>query len=179
MNKAQTFRLEVNPWNTAKCILILIMALHFGDYALNPRWHFLDGVNLLIHEAGHVLFRPFGEVGMIAGGSLFQVIIPAIFVGYFLIQHQFFSGALVFFWLGESLLNVSVYAADAQAMALPLLGGAHVIHDWNYLLNEWALLPVTPIVALLIQILGALCMMGGLGLGLWIAQPSIQLKPKV
>ena len=39
-------------------------------------------------------------------------------------------------WLGENLINISVYAADARAKALPLLGGEKVYHDWNYLLAE-------------------------------------------
>jgi hypothetical protein len=34
------------------------------------------------------------------------------------------------------LINVSVYAADAQAQLLPLLGGNKVYHDWHYLLGE-------------------------------------------
>jgi hypothetical protein len=43
-------------------------------------------------------------------------------------------------WLGQNLINISVYAADAQARRLPLLGGNKVYHDWHYLLNEIGLL---------------------------------------
>lgn len=43
-------------------------------------------------------------------------------------------------WLGQNLINISVYAADAQARSLPLLGGNKVYHDWNYLLSEIGLL---------------------------------------
>jgi hypothetical protein len=64
-------------------------------------------VNLLIHEAGHVIFMPFGEFISIAGGSLFQLIVPAVFAAYFFRRGQFFSAALVLFWLGESMLNVA------------------------------------------------------------------------
>ena len=34
-------------------------------------WSFLDGVDLIFHEAGHVLFSPFGPTLMLLGGSLF------------------------------------------------------------------------------------------------------------
>ena len=61
---------------------------------------------------------------MIAGGSLFQVIMPGLFVGYFWYHRKFYSAALVLFWVGESILNVSVYAGDSLALQLPLLGGA-------------------------------------------------------
>ena len=43
-------------------------------------------------------------------------------------------------WLGQNFINISVYAADAQARKLPLLGGNKVYHDWNYLLTEIGLL---------------------------------------
>ncbi len=43
-------------------------------------------------------------------------------------------------WLGQNFINISVYAADAQARKLPLLGGNKVYHDWNYLLTEIDLL---------------------------------------
>ena len=43
-------------------------------------------------------------------------------------------------WLGQNFINISVYAADAQARKLPLLGGNTVYHDWHYLLSEIGLL---------------------------------------
>ncbi|MDP2364487.1 MAG: hypothetical protein Q8M94_12060, partial [Ignavibacteria bacterium] len=43
-------------------------------------------------------------------------------------------------WLGQNFINISVYAADAQARRLPLLGGNKVYHDWHYLLSEIGLL---------------------------------------
>ncbi|PYM31744.1 MAG: zinc ribbon domain-containing protein, partial [Candidatus Rokuibacteriota bacterium] len=39
---------------------------------------FLHGVNLIFHEAGHVIFGFLGEFIAVAGGSLNQVLIPAI-----------------------------------------------------------------------------------------------------
>jgi len=134
-----------------------VAGLYFLWCAYDPsQWHLLDGVNLLIHEAGHVVFRPFGEFMMIAGGSLFQIIVPALFVGYFIFQQQFFSAALVLFWVGESVINVSVYAADSVAMQLPLLGGPDTIHDWNYLLSRLNLLAHTAQIAGAIRLFGTL-----------------------
>lgn len=43
-------------------------------------------------------------------------------------------------WLGQNFINISVYAADAQAKRLPLLGGNKVYHDWDYLLSEIGML---------------------------------------
>ena len=140
-----------------KLTVAAFAVIYFFWCAYDPyQWHLIDGVNLVIHEAGHLIFRPFGEFMMIAGGSLFQVIMPGLFVGYFWYQRKFYSGALVLFWVGESILNVSVYAGDSIALQLPLLGGQDSVHDWNYLLTALNLLPATAKVAGAIRLLGTL-----------------------
>ena len=139
----------------SKLAVAVIASLYFFWCAYDPyQWHLIDGVNLVIHEAGHLIFSPFGEFMMIAGGSLFQVIMPAIFVGYFLYSRKYFSAALVLFWVGESILNVSVYAGDSLALQLPLLGGQDSVHDWNYLLSSLNLLSATAKIAGAIRLLG-------------------------
>jgi hypothetical protein len=143
--------------NIPKLIVAIVASLYFLWCAYDPyQWHLIDGVNLVIHEAGHLIFSPFGEFMMIAGGSLFQVIMPALFVGYFWYNHKYYSAAIVLFWVGESILNVSVYAGDSLALELPLLGGQDSVHDWNYLLSSLNLLPATPKVAGAIRILGTI-----------------------
>jgi hypothetical protein len=143
--------------NIPKLIVAAIAGLYFLWCAYDPyQWHLIDGVNLLIHEAGHLIFRLFGEFMTIAGGSLFQVIMPALFVGYFCYQRNFYSASLVLFWVGESILNVSVYAGDAATLQLPLLGGEGTLHDWNYLLTNLNLLSATTQVASAIRLLGTI-----------------------
>ena len=39
---------------------------------------FLHNINLIFHEAGHIIFMFFGEFIMVLGGSLNQVLIPLI-----------------------------------------------------------------------------------------------------
>jgi hypothetical protein len=143
--------------NVPKLVVAVIASLYFFWCAYDPyQWHLIDGVNLLIHEAGHLIFRLLGEFITIAGGSLFQVIMPALFVGYFCYQRNFYSASLVLFWVGESILNVSVYAADAATLQLPLLGGEGTLHDWNYLLTNLNLLSATAQVAGVIRLLGTI-----------------------
>ena len=135
----------------------LAATAYFVYYATTPtEWHFIDNVNLIIHEAGHIIFLPFGEFMHILGGSLFQVIFPLIYVIYFYIRREYYSAALLLFWVGQNLINVSVYAGDAIAMQLPLLGGDSVIHDWNWLLSHLGILSYTPIVASTLYWLGVL-----------------------
>ncbi len=65
-----------------KAIFAVILCIYFLWIAFNPmQGNFLDLVDLPIHETGHLIFRLFGEFMMIAGGSLFQVIFPAVLSG--------------------------------------------------------------------------------------------------
>lgn len=59
---------------------------------------------------------------------------------YFVVHQQKYSAAVTLFWVAQSLFNVSVYAKDARARVLPLLGGEDTLHDWNYLLGRLNLL---------------------------------------
>jgi hypothetical protein len=147
--------------NYPKLIFAAFFAIYFGWIALTPmQGSFLDNVDLPIHEFGHLLFRPFGEFMMVAGGSLFQVIFPAVFVGYFFWQKSFYSATIVLFWLGQSILNVWVYAADAVVMRLVLTSGftgsEGGFHDWNYLLTTTGLLSSTNLIAGVIRFVGTL-----------------------
>lgn len=145
--------------NVPKLIFAILLGIYFLWIAWDPmQGSFLDNVDLPIHETGHSLFRPLGEFMMVAGGSLFQVIMPAAFVGYFVWKGQFYSAAIVGLWVGQSILNVWVYAADAVKMQLVLTSGftgtEGSFHDWNYLLEHCGLLNSTAQVAGVIRFFG-------------------------
>jgi hypothetical protein len=147
--------------NFPKLIVAVVFLVYFLWIAYDPmRGSFLDLVDLPIHEAGHLLFRPFGEFMSVAGGSLFQVILPAMFVAYFVWNEKYYSAAIVLFWVGQSILNVFVYAADAVVMQLVLTSGytgtEGSFHDWNYLLAQTGLIGSTKTVAGIIRALGTL-----------------------
>ena len=99
---------------------------------------FLHYINLAFHEAGHVFLGFFGQFIMTLGGTLFQLLIPAACLVHFLRQGANLGWQLCLFWIGQSLLNVSIYAADAVKQELPLVGGG--THDWTYLLTEVGLI---------------------------------------
>jgi hypothetical protein len=117
-------------------------------------WIFLDNLNLLIHEAGHWIFLPFGQFMYILGGSLNQCLIPAIFLGYFSYYHDWAGCSFTAFWLGDNLVNVSYYIGDAQTMALPLLGGDTSGHDWHNLLSMTNALPYDYTISMAVRVVG-------------------------
>lgn len=145
--------------NIPKLILAILLSIYFLSIAYAPmNGSFLDMVDLPIHEFGHLLFRIFGEFMMIAGGSLFQVIVPLIFVGYFIWQRSYYSAAKVSMWVGQSILNVWIYASDAVVMQLVLTSGftgsEGSFHDWNYMLDHFGMLGSTKTVAGILRFVG-------------------------
>jgi hypothetical protein len=117
-------------------------------------WHFIDTVNLIFHEAGHTIFSFFGEFIHVLMGSGFQALLPLSIALYFFYTGQRLSGAVCLMWVGQNLINVSIYAGDAIVQQLPLLGGDSVIHDWNYLLTSLHMLRWTSDVATTLYTLG-------------------------
>jgi hypothetical protein len=115
-------------------IIILPIAIYWvfnrGDYGM------IDNADLVIHEAGHLLFKFFGKYIYTLGGTLMQIILPSIILFYFFRNYYRTGMQFSLLWLGQNFINISVYAADAQARRLPLLGGNKVYHDWHYLLSE-------------------------------------------
>ena len=123
----------------ARIGLIIILAV-YGFITFNDpsRYRLLDNVDLAIHEAGHIFFAPFGEFIGYLGGTLLQLIVPLTFFGYFLYHRNRYAAAVLLWWVGQSMWNISVYIKDARSRELPLVGGGE--HDWAYLLGELGLL---------------------------------------
>ncbi len=149
--------------NKTKFFIASLASAYFLYYALSyTDWHFIDSANLFIHEAGHFIFMPLGRFMELLGGSLAQVLLPAVFVIYFYGQQQYFSASLVLFWVGQNIINVSVYASDAIFMRLPLIGGPDVLHDWNNILQMLGILEYTKIIGVGIYILGLIVILSAI-----------------
>ncbi|WP_224956404.1 hypothetical protein [Geomonas subterranea] len=106
---------------------------------------FLHLVNLPFHEAGHVLFSPFGRFLQVAGGTIMQLLVPAVVAISFYMRGDRYAAAVGIWWLGESMADVAPYADDARAGQLPLLGGVtgsevEDYHDWEVMLGKLGLL---------------------------------------
>ncbi len=145
-----------------KIAIGLLFAWYFLSSAFSTgEWHFIDNVDLIIHEAGHWIFIFFGRFISILGGSLTQVAIPVMFALYFLIKKDFYSVSILTMWVGYNIVNVSIYMADSIKMALPLLGGESSIHDWNYIFSALHILNQTNAIASTVNALGVFVIIAG------------------
>jgi hypothetical protein len=149
----------VKGLNPFKAGFIAIVTIYGVICAASPgTYRFLDRVDLVFHEAGHVIFGFFGEFIGVLGGSLMQVLIAAIVVVYFFARRQPYSAAITLFWVAQNLFNISVYVKDARTRALPLLGGEDTLHDWGYILGKLNMLLWDRAIGNLIYAIGLLAL---------------------
>ena len=127
---------------------------------------FMHLINLVFHEAGHIILAPFGAFMMTLGGSLLQVIVPLVCAWAFWFQREDrFAAAVCLWWAGESLLDLSPYIDDARTLRLMLLGGpaAEVEgHDWEAILMALGWLHLDHTIARITWLCGAALMVGSL-----------------
>jgi len=108
----------------------------------------VDDANFAVHEAGHPLLGMLSIRIAVYGGTLAQLLFPAVCMLEFWRRRTTLSYGLCGVWLGQSLLNVAIYVADARAMRLPLAGfGDYVMHDWHEILSRWGLLRQDTLIA--------------------------------
>jgi hypothetical protein len=165
----------MNPAHTGlRRIVVVALAVYVAWLAFGYRYHFLDGVNLLIHEAGHVVFSPLGQTISVAGGTILQLLFPLAFVAHFWRRGQQFGAAVCGVWASESLMYTARYLGDAQAQELPLIGGH--IHDWNYLLGQAGLLESASGLGTGLHILASLAAISFVWLAWKETQPAIPVQ---
>ena len=131
-----------------QCLLHLILVLwglslfddtNFKENPIGPQT-ILDNINLIFHEAGHIIFMPFGNFLHAFGGTLLQCLIPLLIMGQFLRQKNNFSASVGLWWFAQNLFDLAPYIYDAWDLKLNLLGGITGkdnpdVHDWYALLT--------------------------------------------
>jgi len=144
---------------------ILLNHLRSTEYA-----SLFAGLNLGIHELGHVVFMPFGQTMGVLGGSLAQVLAPIASVAVFLRQRDWFAISFCFLWLGSSLFELARYVGDARALELPLVSpfGGDPIHDWHFLLGNAGLLRWDATFAALLRLGAAASIVAFLAAAVWL-----------
>lgn len=145
---------------------------------------FLHLINLPFHEAGHVIFMPFGQFIHSLGGTLGQLLMPLICLLTLLIKTRDpFGASVCLWWFGQNFIDIAPYINDARAGVLPLLGGntgqnaPYGFHDWEFLLTETGLLRHDQAIAQASHNLGVLIMLLALGWGLALLWRAWQALP--
>ena len=124
-----------------------LFAMDIGDAEINAS--FMHLIVLPIHEAGHLLFIPFGRFMSILGGSLLQVLLPLVLMASFVFgfggsRRDNFAASLMLWWAAMSVIDLAPYIWDAFDPKMMLLGGQTGAesdgHDWQNMLGDLGLI---------------------------------------
>jgi hypothetical protein len=145
-----------NTSKVSKVILLVLIAISSFKLIFSTNHYiFLDNVNLLIHEAGHLIFGFFPGIFPALGGTINQLLIPILFLIYFYRNKDILGFNFCIFWVGDNLINISVYIKDANKMMLPLIGQNDGFgHDWNNILSALNILSMANWIGNFVFILG-------------------------
>jgi len=165
--KRKKFRLDAWTWRATRIPILVVLGLFtISHLFLGSEWVFIDGVNLLLHEAGHFLWG-WGNVAQQAlGGTIGQLMWPAMFACYFYwYQNERFATFACVWWFGQNFMSISNYMTDAVPRRLPLIGSEQ--HDWEFLFKRWDVYDKSIEIARVFHIIGATIMIGSLAWLVW------------
>ena len=161
-----------------RAVLTVVLAVYGFICLRNPgEYRWLDSLDLAIHETGHLVFLIGGETLTILGGTLFQLIVPAIFAVALWRAGDRHGATVPLWWMGQNCWNISVYIRDARAQELPLVGGGE--HDWAELLGRWGWMSRDAAIADAVHLLGVLMYLAAI-VGGWLLlrhEPQKKLAP--
>jgi hypothetical protein len=153
-----------------------------GDVRSGASWNgFMHGVNLVFHEAGHVLMMPFGQFMHVLGGTVGQLAMPmAACIALIVTRNDTVGASVALWWFGQSLTDCAPYIADARKLELPLLGGGTGAeregHDWEYLLNTLGLAEHDILLGNLARLAGGVTMLLAVAWGGWMLWQAAQAR---
>jgi hypothetical protein len=161
-----------------RAVLLAAIAFYGARLALMdiPSWEMGSSLIHLpmvpIHEFGHILFRPLGEFMTYLGGSLFQVLLPLIFGGIFVVKNRDpFAASVMLWWAGVAVMDVAPYVYDAFKPVHVLLTGRtgdNGAHDFIDVLGDLGLLHKAQPIGRGVHAFGFLMMVAALAWGAWI-----------
>lgn len=147
----------------------------WGWFALvrNDQTPILVYLNIAVHESGHVLFRPFGDLTMLIMGSGFEVLFPfAVGVVFLIRKRDLVSTAVSWGWSASALASAATYIADADDGRLALLGasGPDTAGDWERILGGrfFDKLYLADSIAAKVRTAGYVLWLVALGLAVWV-----------
>jgi len=132
-------RVQLVGWTAFYVFLLFYLGTNWGQLTL------LDNVHLPIHEGGHLLFGWLGETIGLWGGTLLQLLVPALLAVSFAVRRELPGTVFCTFAFFHSLTGVATYMADALRLELPLVTVGAIAdesqHDWVRIFSSLGLLP--------------------------------------
>jgi hypothetical protein len=97
-----------------RCAVLLVIFLWGWKFILSSPGSnaagnsFMHLIDLLFHEAGHMFFRPFGNLVASLGGSLGQLLMPCVCLIVLLLKTRDpFGASVALWWFGQNFIDLA------------------------------------------------------------------------
>jgi hypothetical protein len=124
--------------NAFKAVGALGVCAIYGWFAIVkdvqvPVLVFLD---IAVHEVGHKIFSPFGDLIMLVMGTGFQILFPFVVGAVFAVwKRDLISWGICWAWSANAMCDGARYIYDAPRGELMLLGAGDGLGDWSKILG--------------------------------------------
>lgn len=167
-------RTAVVLWLSFYALLFLYLAAHFSEPTL------LDNVHLPIHEGGHLLFSWLGEKPMLWGGTILQLLVPALLAGSFAVRGDLAGTTFCSVGFFHSLNGVATYMIDALKRELPLVtvgaSADEAQHDWVRIFSDLGVLPHAIQIGNFVRVLAWCGLLGSMAWLYWRSRKQSQIN---
>ena len=126
---------RLNAW---KAVGALGVCAIYGWFAIvkDAQLPVLVFLDIAVHEVGHKLFSPFGDLIMLIMGTGFQVLFPFVVGLVFGIwKRNFIAWGVCWAWSANAMCDGARYIYDAPRGELMLLGAGDGLGDWSKILG--------------------------------------------
>jgi len=158
-------RIQFIGWTVFYALLLFYLAMHFTEMTL------LDNVHLPIHEGGHLLFGWLGETMGLWGGTLLQLLVPALLAVSFAVRRDLPGTTFCSLAFFHSLTGVATYMIDALRLELPLVTVGAIadesMHDWVNIFTRLGVLPHATQIGNTVRVLAWIGMLGAVAWFSW------------
>jgi hypothetical protein len=161
-------------WLSFYALLLLYLAAHFSVPTL------LDNVHLPIHEGGHLLFSWLGEKPELWGGTILQLLVPALLAATFIARGDLPGTTFCCVGFFHSLNGVATYMIDALRRELPLVtvgaSADEAQHDWVRIFSDLGVLPHAIQIGNVVRLLAWCGLLGSVAWFCWRYRNQTQNK---
>lgn len=152
-------------WLSFYVLLLVYLAAHFSEPTL------LDNVHLPIHEGGHLLFSWMGAKPELWGGTILQLLVPALLAATFAVRGDLLGTTFCCVGFFHSLTGVATYMIDALRRELPLVtvgaSADEAQHDWVRIFSDLGVLPHATQIGNVVRLLAWCGLLGSIAWFCW------------
>jgi len=164
-------RIAFFAWLGFYVLLLIYLAAHHSELTL------LDNVHLPVHEGGHLLFGWFGATFGLWGGTILQLVAPALLVTAFVVRADLPGTTFCAIAFFHSLTGVATYMIDALRRELPLVTvgvpADEAEHDWVHIFGDFGVLPHAIQIGTAVRVIAWIGLLGTLA---WFCRQWVSLS---